>query len=420
MKIAIFGLGYVGLTAAGCLASQGHHVLGLDVNEHKILQLRSGQSPISEPGLDALLQRALADGLLQVESTLDDGLADRDVAIVCVGTPSAPDGAHDMSFIAEVTRQIASAASRNRVDPLTVAYRSTMKPGSIETLIMPIFEAVLGDDIGAVEVVYNPEFLRESVAVKDFFAPPKIVVGTRDGQPSAKMLALNAGITATVYHTDYRVAEFTKFADNTFHAVKVAFANELGRVCLKLGVSASKVHEIFISDTKLNISPYYMRPGGAFGGSCLPKDVRALQHMSRAVDADTFLINSLMNTNDAHKKYLYEHSVDGLNPGDKVLLIGLAFKSDTDDLRESPNVDLAVRLLEAGYALRIYDPSLNPAALIGQNLSYISAHLASVGALLVDKATAEAGGFDRVIDTTGRRGHLTLGEVDIVDIHSLT
>jgi GDP-mannose 6-dehydrogenase len=420
MKIAIFGLGYVGLTAAGCLASQGHHVLGLDVNEQKILQLRSGRSPISEPGLDALLQRALADGLLQVESTLEDGLADRDVAIVCVGTPSAPDGAHDMSFITEVTRQIASAASRNRVDPLTVAYRSTMKPGSIETLIMPIFESILGEDIGVVEVVYNPEFLRESVAVKDFFAPPKIVVGTRDGQPSANMLVLNAGLTAPVYHTDYRVAEFTKFADNTFHAVKVAFANELGRVCLKLGVSASKVHEIFISDTKLNISPYYMRPGGAFGGSCLPKDVRALQHMSRAVGADTFLINSLMNTNDAHKKYLFELSVEGLNPGDRVLLIGLAFKTDTDDLRESPNVDLAVRLLEAGYSLSIYDSSLNPAGLIGQNLSFISAHLANVGTLLVDKATAEAGGFHRVIDTTGRRGHLTLGEVDIVDIHSLT
>jgi GDP-mannose 6-dehydrogenase len=420
MKIAIFGLGYVGLTAAGCLTSQGHHVLGLDVNEEKVKQLRAGRSPISEPGLDDLLARALDQGLLQVETALDDRLADRDMAIVCVGTPSAPDGAHDMSYISEVTRQIARATAPERDDPLTVVYRSTMKPGSIDGLVWPIFDSILGEGSPAVEIVYNPEFLRESVAVKDFFAPPKIVVGTKDGQPSPKMLALNVGLDAPVYHTGYREAEFTKFADNTFHALKVAFVNELGRVCLKLGVSASKVHEIFIADTKLNISPYYMRPGGAFGGSCLPKDVRALQHMAREVSADTFLINSLMDSNEAHKNYLFEYCTEGLNPGARILLLGLAFKTDTDDLRESPNVDLATRLMEAGFDLKIHDSSLDPAALMGQNLSYISARLANLAMLLVDKAAVEAGGFDRVIDTTGRRGRLALGNVDVINIHTLS
>jgi len=420
MNIAIFGLGYVGLTAAGCLTSQGHHVLGLDVNEEKISQIRAGHSPISEPGLDALLQQALAQGRLDVSASLGQRLADRDLAIVCVGTPSAPDGAHDMSYIAQVSQEIAAGVDPGRATPLTVAYRSTMRPGSIETLIAPIFEAVLGGNRDAVELVYNPEFLRESVAVKDFFAPPKIVIGTRDGQPSARMLALNAGINAPVYHTGYREAEFTKFADNTFHAVKVAFANELGRVCLKLGVSASKVHEIFIADTKLNISPYYMRPGGAFGGSCLPKDVRALRHMASEVGAGAHLIDSLMKSNEAHKQYLFEYCTEGLAPGASILLLGLAFKADTDDLRESPNVDLARRMLEAGFSLRIYDPSLNPAMLVGQNLSYISAHLSNLGALLVDRSVVEAGGFDRVIDSTGRRAVLALGDADVVDIHTLS
>jgi GDP-mannose 6-dehydrogenase len=413
-------MGYVGLTAACCLASQGHDVLGVDVSPAKIEQLRSGRSPIVEPGLDDLLARALADGRLDVAVDHAGRLADREMAIVCVGTPSLPGGAHDMTYIGQVSRQIAEALDRDRHDPLTVVYRSTIRPGTIEEFIEPIFRSVLGERTGVVELVYNPEFLRESLAVRDFFAPPKIVIGTRDGEPSAKMTALNAGLDAPTFTTGFREAEFTKFADNSFHALKVAFANELGRVCQKLGVDASKMHEIFVSDTKLNISPYYLRPGGAFGGSCLPKDVRALQHMSREVNAETWLIDSLLNSNEAHKKHLFEYCTHGLAFGAKVLMLGLAFKADSDDLRESPNVDLARRLLGWGYNLSIYDPSLDPATLLGRNLAYASSHLPNLAGLLVTREVVAAGGFDRVVDCSGRSSDLDLEGVDVVDIHRLS
>jgi GDP-mannose 6-dehydrogenase len=412
-------LGYVGLTAAGCIVSQGHEVLGVDVSDEKVAQLRAGRSPITEPGLDDLLFSALREGRLRVATCLEDQLATCDMAIVCVGTPSAPDGSHDMRHIVEVSRQIAAAVDRERTDPLTVVYRSTIRPGSIDTLITPIFVSALGGRLDAVEIVYNPEFLRESLAVKDFFAPPKIVIGTRDSLPSAKMTALNAGLDAPVFHTGYREAEFTKFADNTFHALKVAFANELARVCMNLGVRPGKVHEIFVADTKLNISPYYMRPGGAFGGSCLPKDVRALQHMSKEVGAETALINSVISSNEAHKQYLFELCTEGVAPGSRILLLGLAFKADSDDLRESPNLDLARRLLEAGHELKIYDPAVRPETLLGQNRFYAASNLPSLCGLLVDKDEAEAGPFHRIIDTSGRSGALALPCADIVDIHTL-
>ncbi|MEO8812864.1 MAG: nucleotide sugar dehydrogenase [Caulobacteraceae bacterium] len=419
MRIAIYGLGYVGLTAAGCLTRQGHWVLGVDVNQAKIDQLNAGKSPITEPGLAPLLAAAVESGLLEAVADPGDRLAGCDMAIVCVGTPSAADGSHDMSFIAEVSRQIAAGVDQERASPLTVVYRSTIRPGSIDTLIAPIFRSVLGEAIGAVELVYNPEFLREAVAIEDFFAPPKIIIGTADGKPSARMEAMNAGVDAPVFYTGYREAEFTKFVDNAFHAVKVAFANEIGRVCLKLGVSARQVHRIFVSDTKLNISANYFRPGGAFGGSCLPKDVRALQFISGDVGADTHLIDSLIASNEAHKQFLYRHCVEGLAPGARILMLGLAFKADSDDLRESPNIDLARRILGGGHALAIHDPSLDPAALIGQNLGYAHAKLPSLAELLISREAVAAGRFDRVIDTNGRAGDLSLGEVPVFDIHAL-
>jgi GDP-mannose 6-dehydrogenase len=419
MKIAIYGLGYVGLTAAGCLAKQGHTILGVDVNEDKVAQLNEGKSPITEPGLDDLLREAVEDGRLEATQHAGGRLAECDMALVCVGTPSAPDGSHNMSYIAEVSRQLALGIDRDRKQPLTVVYRSTIRPGTTETLIEPIFRSVLGEDIGLVELVYNPEFLRESVGIKDFFSPSKIVVGTADGRPSARMDAMNAGLDAPVFYVGYREAEFTKFVDNTFHAVKVAFANEIGRICLQLGVSPKMVHEIFIADTKLNISPYYLRPGGPFGGSCLPKDVRALQYISSDVGANTHLIDSVLRSNESHKQFLFSRCVQDLKPGSNVLMIGLAFKADSDDLRESPNMDLARKILQGGHRLSVYDPSLEPAKLIGQNLGYAYANLPSLNELLVDKAAAEGGGFDLVIDTNGRSGSLSLKNVKIVDINAL-
>ncbi|KPF93993.1 GDP-mannose dehydrogenase [Novosphingobium sp. AAP83] len=420
MKIAILGLGYVGCTAAGCIASQGHHVLGIDVSNGKVETLNSGKSPVFEPGLDDLIAKARANGLLEATTEIGDKLDDCDIAIVCVGTPSGVDGAHNMSYIVQVTRAIAATIKPDRRTPLTVVYRSTMRPGTTEQMIQPIFRALLGDAVDQlVELVYNPEFLREATAIEDYFNPPKIVLGTLDGVPSEKMVALHEGIEAPIFHVGIREAEITKFVDNTWHAVKVAFANEVGRVCQNIGISARQVHQIFVSDTKLNISPYYTRPGGPFGGSCLPKDVRALQHIAADTGSQAHLFDSLLRSNDAHKHHQFLQVTNGLKPGARVLLVGLAFKADTDDLRESPAVDMARKLLDAGFALDIYDPQLKPESLIGANLGYAYAILPSIDGLLVDKATAQSRQYGAVIATNRLIKDLDLGDNRIVDVSSI-
>ncbi len=421
MKIAIFGLGYVGCTAAACIGSQGHHVIGVDVSAAKVDAIGHGRSPIAEPQVGDMLKAIHADGRLSATMAIGSELDDTDIAIVCVGTPSGPDGSHNMSYIAQVTRQIAAAVKPDRASPLTVAYRSTMRPGSIDQIILPIFRSFLGDAADrAVDLVYNPEFLREATAVDDYFHPPKIVLGTRDGGPSAAMNALHTGIDAPVFHVPFREAEITKFVDNSWHAVKVAFANEVGRVCQSLDISARQVHQIFVSDTKLNISPYYTRPGGAFGGSCLPKDVRALQHIAADVGANTHLVDSLIRTNEAHKHYQFMRLTRDLSPGARVLIVGLAFKADTDDLRESPAVDIARKLLDAGFHVEVYDPALTPEQLVGQNLGYAYAYLPTIDTLLVDKATAEAGEYDLIVSTNRLIDTLTPNSrAPVVDVSAI-
>jgi GDP-mannose 6-dehydrogenase len=420
VKVAVFGLGYVGCTAAGCITAQGHTVVGIDVAEGKVQAINAGTSPVHEPGLDELISRARQEGRLWATREIGNELDDCDIAIVCVGTPSGVDGAHNMSYIAQVTRAIAAALKPDREQPLTLAFRSTMRPGTTEQIILPIFRARFGEATSqAVELVYNPEFLREATAIKDYFEPPKIVVGTLDGRPSVNMEKLHDGIDAPVFHVGIREAEVTKFVDNTWHAVKVAFANEVGRVCQNLGISASEVHKIFVSDTKLNISPYYTRPGGPFGGSCLPKDVRALQHIAADIGANTHLVDSLLRSNEAHKHHQFLKVTEKLQPGARVLLVGLAFKADTDDLRESPAVDLARKLLDAGYELQVYDPGLKPEMLVGANLGYAFAFLPSIESLLVDKATAEGGGHALVVATNRLVDTLDLGDVPIVDVSAI-
>lgn len=422
MKIAIFGLGYVGLTSAACLINDGHDVVGVDVSESKVRTINAGKSPIFEPGLEELLTRGVDEGRLIAYQEIGDRLEGIDIAIVCVGTPSAVDGSHNMGYIAEVSRQIAVASTKlaDRARPLTVMYRSTMRPGSIDRLIAPIFRGFHGETLTKVELVYNPEFLRESTALKDYYAPPKIVVGTIDGQPSPTVVDLYAGIEAPRFFVGYREAEITKFVDNSFHALKVAFANEVGRICQLEGVSAKTVHEIFVSDTKLNISPYYLRPGGAFGGSCLPKDVRALTFLSNETGAETFVLDAIIRSNEAHKRFIYELAIKGVAEGATVLLNGLAFKANSDDLRESPYIDLARRLLSAGYDLKIWDPQLEPTALTGQNLGYSFAHLPEMTTLLLRDRESLAGyGFAAVIDARGDAAALGLDGVQIVPINAI-
>lgn len=424
MKIAIFGLGYVGSTAAGCIASQGHSVIGIDVAEAKVKALNEGRAPVHEPGLDALIARAHAQGRISAVTRLDDELDECDIAIVCVGTPSGVDGSHNMSYIAQATRSIARALSNDRAQarkrPLTLAYRSTMRPGSCENIIWPIIGQALGERAKEiVELVYNPEFLREASAIEDYFNPPKIVIGTLDGTPSARMAALNEGIEAPMFEVGLREAEITKFVDNSWHAVKVAFANEIGRVCQNLGISAKAVHEIFKSDTKLNISAYYTRPGGPFGGSCLPKDVRALQYIAADTGSATHLVDALIRSNEAHKHHQFLEATGGLEPGAKVLLVGLAFKLDTDDLRESPAVDMARKLLEAGYDLDIHDPQIRPENLVGQNLGYAYAVLPQIDGLLVDQETAEARDYALVIASNRLIDRLRVKAERVVDMSAI-
>jgi GDP-mannose 6-dehydrogenase len=420
LKIVIFGLGYVGCTAAGCITSQGHSVVGVDVSAAKVEAFNTGRSPIREPGLAELIAQASAEGRLSATVEIGDELDDADIAIVCVGTPSGVDGAHNMSYIAQVSRSIAAALTPDRAKPLTVAYRSTMRPGTTELMIAPIFQASLGNAFErSVELVYNPEFLREATAIDDYFHPPKIVLGTKDGGPSQSMDALHEGIDAPVFHVGFREAEITKFVDNTWHAVKVAFANEIGRVCENLEISATQVHKIFVSDTKLNISPYYTRPGGPFGGSCLPKDVRALQYIAGDSGANTHLVDSLLRSNEAHKHHQFLRVTQQLEPGGRVLLVGLSFKADTDDLRESPAVDMTRKLLDAGYKVHVYDPSLKSENLVGQNLGYAYAFLPTIDTILVDKAQAESGEYDLVIATNRIVGELDLGGLPIIDVSKI-
>ena len=420
MKIAVFGLGYVGSTTAGCLASRGHEIIGIDISESKVRDFEAGIPPVLEPGLDEFLAAARDRGLLRGSTVVDGLLDDADLALVCVGTPSALDGSHNLSHIAEVSRQIATGVRRDRKRRLTVAFRSTIRPGTIDGLIAPIFRAVLGENFGdLIELVYNPEFLRESSAISDFFNPPKIVVGTVDGLPSPTMDRMHEGLQAQTFHVGYREAELTKFVDNSWHAVKIAFANEIGRICQQLDISATKVHEIFVSDTKLNISPYYTRPGGAFGGSCLPKDVRALQHISNDVGANTHLLDAVLRTNEAHKHYQFDSIVRQLPKGAKVLMLGLAFKANTDDLRESPNVDLARRLITAGYAVSIYDSGLDARKLVGQNLGYAYSQLPKIGELLIDREEAESGDFDLVVAANGLQRGLSLRSSNVIDVSTI-
>lgn len=420
MKVAIFGLGYVGCTAAACITHQGHSVVGIDVSTAKVDLIAAGQSPIREPEVDDMLAAAHADGRLTASTTIGDTLDDTDIAIVCVGTPSGADGSHNMGYIVAVTRSIAAAIRPDRTRPLTVAYRSTMRPGTTAQMIEPIFRAALGERTAAlVELVYNPEFLREATAVRDYFQPPKIVLGTLDGAPSTAMEALHEGIDAPVFHVGIREAEVTKFVDNTWHAVKVAFANEIGRICQLHDISARDVHRIFVADTKLNISPYYTRPGGAFGGSCLPKDVRALQYLAANSGANTHLVDALIRSNEAHKHHQFQQVAGRLSPGDRVLVVGLAFKADTDDLRESPAVDLTRKLLDAGYRVEVYDPSLTTDSLVGQNLGYAYSHLPGIDGLLVDKAQAESGDHALVVATNALARTLAVPADRLIDLSTI-
>jgi GDP-mannose 6-dehydrogenase len=380
MRISIFGLGYVGCVSAACFAKNGHSVVGLDVSAAKRDILAAGRSPVVEKDLDELIAAAVASARLRTAASAAEAVAQSDVALVCVGTPSRANASLDLGYVARVCEEI-GAALRSKNERHVVCIRSTMLPGSTEEVAVPALERGFGSALPPrVEVAVNPEFLREGSAVADFFQPPKTVVGAFNPKTAATIVELYQGIEAPVFATSIRIAETVKYVDNVFHATKITFANEIGTVCKAAGVDSHEVMRIFAADTKLNISPAYLKPGFAFGGSCLPKDVRALVYYARSRDLNLPLLSSLLPSNDVQ----VDRAANVIfSQGKKRLgFLGMSFKPGTDDLRESPLVRLIEICLGKGYDIRIYDQNVSLARLVGANKAYIETEIPHVSRLL--------------------------------------
>lgn len=376
MNVSIFGLGYVGAVTAGCLAEQGHGIIGADVQQAKVDAFNSGRSPIIEPELDGLLQTAKREGRLSATTNAAEAVANSDASIICVGTPSLESGRLNLDFVRKVSEQIAQTLRESGKKHILL-FRSTMLPGSTRVMVRDFFEDLRVS--GQVRIYYCPEFLREGTAVKDFREPSLAVVGTHDGQPpeSEEARQLLGGSPAVLA---WEGAEMIKYSCNYFHALKVGFANEIGRLCKFLGEDGSRVMDVVCSDTRLNISRYYMKPGNPFGGSCLPKDVSALLSFARQEGISLPLLDNTLDTNHAHLDLLIKLITS--KGTRRVGLLGLAFKADTDDLRGSPMVAVAETLLGRGYEIRIYDPSLNLSRLIGANEAEIQRRMPHLASLL--------------------------------------
>ena len=389
MQVSVFGLGYVGSVSAAALASDGHQVVGVDVNSDKVQSVNAGRSPIIEPGLDDLLARAVAGKRLRATTDVADAIRTTDVSLVCVGTPSRRNGSLDLTFLTRVCEQI-GAALRDKPAYHVVVVRSTVLPGTTHEVLIPTLERASGKKYGeGFGVSVNPEFLREGSALADFRKPPLTLVGHNHAADASGTIALYQAIDAPLVSTSIRVAEMMKYTSNAWHALKVCFANEIGNVCKRVGVDSHEVMDIFCRDEKLNLSAYYMKPGFAFGGSCLPKDVRALQYRAKELDVDLPVIQSILPSN----RLQIQRAIDEvLETGRKqVGILGFSFKAGTDDLRESPMVILAEALLGKGIKLCIYDRNVSLARLVGSNKQYIEEQIPHLSSLLCES-------IDDVID----------------------
>lgn len=380
MRISVFGLGYVGAVSSACLAASGHDVIGVDKNATKVDLINRGASPIIETGVDEIIRSTTREGRLRATTHTEEAVRDSDLSLVCVGTPSEVNGSLKLDFVRKVCEEIGQALralDRHHV----VVIRSTILPGTMRSVVVPTLEETSGKRAGsAFGVCFNPEFLREGTAVNDYYHPPKTVIGESEPGAGERLLELYAGLDAPVFRTSLEVAEMVKYVDNTWHALKVGFANEIGAVSKALGIDSFEVMDIFCRDTKLNLSPYYLRPGYAFGGSCLPKDVRALTYRARTLDVETPLLSAILPSNDAHIR----RGIDlVLRTGHrKVGVLGFSFKAGTDDLRESPIVELIERLIGKGYDLLVYDRNVNLAKLTGANRDYILNHIPHIAKLM--------------------------------------
>jgi GDP-mannose 6-dehydrogenase len=394
MRISIFGLGYVGSVSAGCLASDGHTVIGVDPNHIKAELINRGLSPIVEKDIGEMIATQVACGRLSATTNVATAVHETDLSLICVGTPSQLNGNLDLSYVRRVCEEIGDAL-RDKSGFHVVVARSTMLPGSMREVVIPTLEARSGKTASVgFGVCNNPEFLREGTAVWDYFNPPKTVIGESDATAGDLLTQLYAAISAPLIRTSIETAEMVKYADNVWHALKVGFANEVGNLCKALQIDSHKVMDIFCQDTKLNLSPYYLKPGFAFGGSCLPKDVRALTYKGKSLDVALPILNAILPSNQLQ----VQRGVDMvLSKGRRrVGVLGFSFKAGTDDLRESPVVEVIEMLLGKGIELRIYDKNVNIAALTGANRDYILNHIPHISRIMVGSA-AEVMDFAEVV-----------------------
>jgi GDP-mannose 6-dehydrogenase len=386
IRVSIFGLGYVGSVMAACLASRGVPVVGVDVNSVKVDLINAGSTPIVEPGMSELVRDAHQAGLLKATTDPLQAILESDMSFICVGTPSLRNGNLGLNAVRHVCEEI-GAALRQKSRPHTVVVRSTVLPGTCDSVIIPTLEQASGKQNGTeFSLCVNPEFLREGSAIRDFLEPSITVLGAADPSHLDLLRRLYAWVPGKLFETNVPTGEMVKYACNAFHALKVTFANEIATIGREVGADVNSVAEIFCSDAKLNISTAYLRPGFAFGGSCLPKDVRALTYRAKELDVSLPLLQAVLLSNEEH----IERAVQAiLSTGKKQIgLLGLSFKSGTDDLRESPFVDLIKRLIGEGIQVRIFDPTVCLGMLVGSNREFINETIPHIGCLLSDRIEA--------------------------------
>jgi GDP-mannose 6-dehydrogenase len=382
MRISIFGLGYVGAVSAGCLAQEGHSITGVDPNAGKVALINEGHSPVIERDIDRIIAEQVKLGRLKATTDAYQAVMESDISFICVGTPSQANGSLDLRYVRTVCEEIGGALREKDGFHVVVA-RSTMLPGSMRDVVIPTLERESGKRAGEhFGVCNNPEFLREGTAVYDFFHPPKTVIGETGVRSGDLLASVYENIEAPMIRTDIDSAEMVKYTDNVWHALKVGFANEIGNVCKVLGLDGHKVMDIFCQDLKLNLSPYYLKPGFAFGGSCLPKDVRALTYKAKNLDVSVPILDAILESNRAQvEKGLRMVMAKGAR---RVGVLGLSFKAGTDDLRESPIVELVERLIGKGYEVMLFDRNVSIASLVGANRDYILNQIPHIAKLMTD------------------------------------
>ena len=380
MKISIFGLGYVGAVSLACLSRDGHEVIGVDIDATKLELIMAGKTPVVEEGMVDLMALAAASGRVTVTTDAQQAVLDSEVSLVCVGTPSAPNGSQDQGAILRLAAEMGCAIAGKR-EPHIVVFRSTLVPGTVEDVLRPIIEEKSGKRDGeGFFLCFQPEFLREGSSIRDYDKPPFTIVGANHAYPVKRLRALFGNLPCRFIETSVRSAEMMKYCCNNFHALKITFANETARLCEALGVDAFEVMDLVCQDTQLNISTAYLKPGYAFGGSCLPKDLRATTYLAKIHDVDIPMLGGIMQSNRNHLE-LALRKLLALGKR-KIGFVGLSFKTGTDDLRESPLVTLAEQLIGKGMQLAIYDPEVHLASLLGANRSFIQTHLPHIGQMM--------------------------------------